>query len=107
MQLPDELFQDNAERRVRLGLAVAELVKANNLTATPEQLKAYVDELAASYERPEEVVRWYYADQNRMADAEAAVLENNVTEFVMGQAKVTDKKLAFDELMQQPGVAAP
>ena len=107
MQLPDELFQDNAERRVRLGLAVAELVKANKLTATPEQLKAYVDELAASYERPEEVVRWYYADQNRMADAEAAVLENNVTEFVMGQAKVTDKTLAFDELMQQPGVAAP
>jgi trigger factor len=107
MQLPDELFQDNAERRVRLGLAVAELVKANKLTATPEQLKAYVEELAASYERPEEVVRWYYADPSRMADAEAAVLENNVTEFVMGQAKVSDNTLAFDELMQQPGVAAP
>ena len=107
VQLPDELFKENAERRVRLGLAVAELVSTNKLTATPEQLKAYVEELAASYERPEEVVRWYYADQNRMADAEAAVLENNVTEFVMNQAKVTDAKLSFDDLMQQPGVAAP
>ena len=107
VQLPDELFKENAERRVRLGLAVAELVSANKLTATPEQLKAYVQELAASYERPEEVVRWYYADQNRMADAEAAVLENNVTEFVMNQAKVTDAKLSFDDLMQLPGVAAP
>jgi trigger factor len=107
LQLPDEMFRENAERRVRLGLAVAELVKANNLQATPDQLKAYVEELAASYERPEEVVRWYYADANRLADAEAAVLENNVTEFVMGKAKVTDRSLGFDELMQQPGVATP
>ncbi len=90
-EIPEDIFLPQAERRVRLGLVVAELVKANNLEATPEQLKAHVDELAASYEKPEEVVRWYFGDRQRLADVEAVVIENNVTEFVLGKAKVTDK----------------
>ena len=65
------------------------------------QVQAHLDELAASYERPADVVRWYQGDANRMAEVEAVVLENNVTEFILSQAKVTDKALAFDELMGQ------
>ena len=84
-----------------LGLVVAELVKANNLEATPEQLKAHVDELAASYEKPEDVVRWYFGDRQRLAEVEAVVIENNVTEFVLGKAKVNDKAVSFEELMGQ------
>ncbi|MDP3520725.1 MAG: trigger factor [Hydrogenophaga sp.] len=99
--IPEELFRPQAERRVRLGLVVAELVKANNLQATPEQVMAHINELAASYEKPADVVRWYQGDRNRMAEVEAIVLENNVTEFVFSQAKVTDKAVAFDELMGQ------
>lgn len=99
--IPAELFQPQAERRVRLGLVVAELVRANNLQAKPEQIKAHVEELAASYEKPEDVVRWYYGDQQRLAEVESVVIENNVTEFVLGKAKVTDKQLSFDELMGQ------
>ncbi len=99
LPIPEDTFRPEAERRVRLGLVVAELVKANNLQATPEQLKAQVEELAASYEKPEEVVRYYYADNRRLADVEAMVIENNVTEHVLKQAKVTEKKLGFDELM--------
>ena len=99
--IPAELFQAQAERRVRLGLVVAELVRANNLAAKPEQLKAHVEEMAASYEKPEDVVRWYYGDNRRMAEVEAVVIENNVTEFVLSKAKVADKTLAFDELMGQ------
>ena len=99
--IPDDVFRPQAERRVRLGLVVAELVRANDLQATPEQLKAHVDELAASYEKPEDVVRWYFSDRNRLAEVEAVVIENNVTEFVLGKAKVTDKALSFDELMGQ------
>jgi trigger factor len=101
--IPEELFRPQAERRVRLGLVVAELVRANNLHAKPEQIKAHVEELAASYEKPAEVVRWYYSDNRRLADVEAIVVENNVTEFVLGHAKVIDKSISFDELMGQQG----
>lgn len=99
--IPAELFTAQAERRVRLGLVVAELVRLNNLQATPEQIKAHVDELAASYERPEDVKRWYLGDNRRMAEVEAVVIENNVTDFVLAKAKVSDKAIPFDELMGQ------
>lgn len=100
-EIPEDIFLPQAERRVRLGLVVAELVKANNLEATPEQLKAHVDELAASYEKPEDVVRWYFGDRQRLAEVEAVVIENNVTEFVLGKAKANDKAVSFEELMGQ------
>ncbi|AVP57403.1 trigger factor [Pulveribacter suum] len=98
-EIPDDIFRPQAERRVRLGLVVAELVKANELQATPEQLKAHVDDLAASYEKPEDVVRWYFSDRNRLGEIEAVVVENNVTDFVLGKAKVSEKAVSFDELM--------
>jgi len=94
-----QLFRPQAERRVRLGLVVAELVRAQALQAKPEQLQAHIEELAQSYEKPAEVVRWYLSDRQRMAEVEAIVIENNVTEHVLGKAKVVDKALAFDELM--------
>jgi trigger factor len=97
--IPAEIFQPQAEKRVRLGLVVAELVRANNLQAKPEQLQAHIEEMAQSYENPAEVVRWYLSDRQRMAEVEAVVIENNVTEFVLGQAKVSDKQLPFEELM--------
>ncbi len=103
LPVPDEMFRPQAERRVRLGLVVAELVRANNLQAKPEQVKAHVEELAASYEKPADVVRWYYSDNRRLAEVEAIVIENNVTEFVLKQAKVAEKAVAFDELMAQQG----
>lgn len=99
--IPDDLFRPQAERRVRLGLVVAELVRANELQAKPEQIRAHVEELAASYEKPAEVVRWYYGDNRRLAEVEAVVIENNVTEFVLSKAQVKDKEVSFDELMGQ------
>ncbi|OYQ40125.1 trigger factor [Rhodoferax sp. TH121] len=99
--IPDDIFRPQAERRVRLGLVVAELVRVNDLAAKPEQIKAHVDELAASYEKPADVVRWYFGDNRRMAEVEAIVIENNVTEFVLAKAKVTAKAVSFDELMAQ------
>jgi len=99
--IPDDIFRPQAERRVRLGLVVAELVRANDLAARPEQIKAHIDELAASYEKPAEVVRWYYGDKRRMAEVEAVVIESNVTDFVMSKAKISETALPFDELMAQ------
>ena len=97
--IPAEIFQEQAERRVRLGLVVGELVRSNNLNARPDQLQAHIEEMAQSYEKPAEVVRWYLGDRQRLAEVEAVVIENNVAEFVLGKAKVTDKVVAFDELM--------
>jgi trigger factor len=99
--IPDDVFRPQAERRVRLGLVVAELVRSNSLQARPEQIKAHIDELAASYEKPADVVRWYFSDTQRLAEVEAVVIENNVTDFVLGKARVNDKAIAFDELMGQ------
>ena len=99
--IPDDIFRPQAEKRVRLGLVVAELVRANQLQAKPDQLKTHIEELAASYEKPQDVVRWYLSDNQRMAEVEAVVIENNVTDFVMSQAKVTEKSVSFDELMAQ------
>ena len=99
--IPDDVFRPQAEKRVRLGLVVAELVRANQLQAKPDQLKSHIEELAASYEKPQDVVRWYLSDNRRMAEVEAVVIENNVTEFVLSKAKVTEKAIPFDELMAQ------
>jgi trigger factor len=97
--IPAELFAPQAEKRVRLGLVVGELVRANQLQAKPDQLRAHIEELAQSYEKPAEVVRWYLGDRQRMAEVESIVVENNVADFVLQRATVTDKVVPFDELM--------
>ena len=97
--IPAEIFQPQAEKRGRLGLVVGELVRSNNLQAKPEQLQAHIEELSQSYEKPAEVMRWYLSDRARMAEVEAVVIENNVTDFVLAKAKINDKALPFDELM--------
>lgn len=97
--VPREVFGEEAKRRVQLGLILSELVKSKGLAATPEQIKAVVREQAKSYDQPDEVVRWYYESPERLREIESIVLENNVVQWVTGQAKVTDKPTAFDELM--------
>ena len=76
-------------------------MRANSLQAKPEQIKAHIEELAASYEKPAEVTRWYYGDNNRLAEVEAIVMENNVTDFVLSRAKISESSLSFDDLMAQ------
>jgi trigger factor len=71
------------------------------LNATEAQIKAHIEELASSYERPEDVMRWYYGDNQRMAEVEAVVIETNVSDFILSKAKVTEKTISFDELMGQ------
>jgi len=97
--LPPNLFTDRAGRRIKVGLVVAELVKRNNLQARPEQVKALIEEHAQSFEQPEQLVRWYYADPARLAEVEALVMEDNVVEWALGQMGVVDEKTSFDDLM--------
>jgi trigger factor len=100
LPIAPDMFREQAERRVRLGLIVAELVKEHELHAKPEQIRAHVENMASSYEDPQEVVRWYYGDPQRLSQVESIVIENNVADYVFGQARTTDKALSFDELMQ-------
>jgi trigger factor len=99
--IPDDVFRPQAEKRVRMGLVVADLVRANGLQATAEQIKAHIEEMASSYEKPADVVRWYYSDMSRLGEVEAIVIENNVTDFILSKAKVNAKAISFDELMGQ------
>ena len=96
-----EWFADQAKRRVTLGLILAELVKTEKLQATPEQVRALVEETAQSYEQPEEIIRWYYAQPQRLGEVEGVAIESNVVEWVLAKAKVTETVAAFDELMGQ------
>jgi trigger factor len=99
MNFPLDLFKDKAERRVRLGLILSQLVNENNLQAQPEQVKAQVEDFAQSYEDPREVLKYYYSDRRRLAEVEALVLEENVVNYVLGLSKTSSKEIAFDELM--------
>lgn len=100
MQLPSDVFEERANKRVKLGLILAELVKKHDLHAKPDQVKALIQEYAQSYERPEEVVRWYAGDASRLREVENLVLEDNVVAWVMAGAKVADKAVALNELME-------
>ena len=97
--LPLELIQPEAQKRVRLGLMLGELVQAHQLNAKPEQLQAHIQQISSSYDNPAEVVGWYLIDRQRMAEVESMVLESNVTDFVLSKAEVTEKVISFDELM--------
>jgi len=92
-------FTPQAERRVKLGLIIAEAVKENALHAKPEQVRALVDEQAQSYEKPDEVVRWYYSQPQFLAQVEALAIEENVVNWVVANAKSSDMAVSFDELM--------
>ncbi|HTN50274.1 MAG TPA: trigger factor [Burkholderiaceae bacterium] len=97
--LPLDLFAAQAERRVRLGLLVGEVVRVHGLQARPDQIRKLVEEMAQSYEKPQDVINWYLSDRKRLAELEGTALEDNVTRWVLEQAKVVETRVAFDELM--------
>jgi trigger factor len=99
IQLKPEMFRAQAENRVALGLVFGELVRAQNLTAKPEQVKAIVAEMAQTYEQPEAVVRWHFEKPERLAEFESLALERNVVDWVLSRAKVAAKPTDFESLM--------
>ncbi len=100
LQLPPELFVERAEKRVKLGLILTEVVKQNDLRAKPEQIRTIVEEHAESFEDPKQMVRWYYSDQSRLAEVEAMVLEDNVVEWAAQSMEVATVTQSFDEIME-------
>ena len=99
--LPEDMFREQAQRRVRLGLIVAELVQQHDLAAKPDQVQAHIEQIASAYESPADVIRWYGSDRQRMAEVESVVIERNVTQHVLSKAKVVDEVVPFEEVMGQ------
>ncbi|CRZ19706.1 trigger factor [Kingella kingae] len=97
--LPADMFIERAEERVALGLLLPVIIEQNNLKATEEQIKTLVAEFADSYEDPQEVIDWYFADPSRLAGVTNLAVEANVVDFVLSKAKVTEKTVSFDEVM--------
>ncbi len=100
VSLPRDLFEPQAQRRVTLGLILAEVVKVSGLQAKPEQVRTMVEEQAQTYEQPEQVVKWYYQSPERLREIESLVLEDNVVAWAMRTATIEDKEIAFDDLME-------
>jgi len=98
--LPDDLFKDNAKRSVALGLLVSEIISANEIKVDAERVRALVDEVAQSYEQPEQVVQWYYSSKEQMAQVQSSVLEDQVVDLILAKAQITDKAVGYEELLR-------
>jgi trigger factor len=99
IKLEPAMFEDQAKRSTKLRLILGELINTNNLHANADQVRAMVDVFAQSFERPSDVVTWYYADPKRLDEPSALATEENAVAWVLSKAKVTDKKVKFDDLM--------
>ncbi|MBL8512648.1 MAG: trigger factor, partial [Betaproteobacteria bacterium] len=100
MQLPPELFLERAEKRVKLGLILSEVIRKNDLKAGADQVRAVVEEHAESFENPGQMVRWYYSEPSRLAEVEAMVLEENVVEWAAKSMDTSDVEKPFDDIME-------
>ena len=106
-QLPDEIFKEEAQRRVKLGLVLGEVMKAENIQADPAKVREAVEELAATYESPEEVVNWYYSNEEQLSAIESSVVEDQIFDHIIEAADVSDKTVSYQEVIQAetPGAA--
>jgi trigger factor len=100
-ELPRNLFEEPAQRRVALGLIIAEVVKQNDIKVDPERVKSTIEEMAATYEDPQEVVDFYTHNAQQRASVENLVLENQVVDWVLEQAQVEDKQSTFKEITEE------
>ena len=98
--LPDDLFKEQAARRVLLGLILGEVIQQQQLTAGPTKVRESIEELASTYESPDEVINWYYGNQEQLAAIESSVLEDQVFDYVINQSAVSDKLVGYQEVIQ-------
>lgn len=98
--LPDDLFKEQAVRRVLLGLVLGEVIQQKGLKADPAKVRESVEELASTYESPEEVINWHYGNQDQLATVESSVLEDQVFDLIIDEAKVSDKQVSYQEVIK-------
>ena len=105
-QLPDELFQEQAERRVRVGLLLGEVIREQDIKADDARVKTLIESLATAYEDPSEVVDYYFQNERLLSNMRDLAVEDQAIEFLLSKAQVTEKATSFDEVINKPGVAA-
>ena len=98
--LPDEPFQEQAKRRASLGLVLGEVIQEQNLRANPAKVRESVEELASTYESPDDVINWYYGNKEQLASIESTVLEDQVFDYIIEQANVNDKQVSYQDIME-------
>jgi trigger factor len=101
LQLPRDVFEERAKRRVALGLILGEVIQKNALTLDENKVRTTIEDMAKSYESPEEVVNWYYADPSRLSDVQQMVLENQTVEWLVAGGQVSEETLPFSDVMEQ------
>jgi trigger factor len=101
IKLPRDAFEAQAKRRVALGLILGEIIQKNAIKLDSNKVRSTIEEMSKSYERPEDVVNWYYSDENRLNDVQQMVLEDQVIEWLVGQAKVSDERVNFSDVMDK------
>ncbi len=107
LELPGpEVFEPQAQERVKLGLLMAEVVKTSGVTAQPAKVRAKIEGMAAGYEQPEELLKWYYSDPRRLSEVEAMCLEEEAVDWIAAKASVTEESISFDDLMNPRQTAA-
>ncbi len=99
-QLPAELFEEQAKRRVVLGLIVAEVVKQSELKADEARVRELIEEMASAYQEPQQVVAWYYKNDQQLNEVRSVVLEEQVVDTVLQKASVTDKAVSYEEAVK-------
>lgn len=103
-ELPDQLFEESARRRVALGLILAEVVRVNGIVAEPARVRALVEEMASTFEDPQEVIDYYYGDRQHLASVESLALEDQVVDWVLGQVAIVDEHTTFTQATGAPAV---
>ncbi|MDZ4153532.1 trigger factor, partial [Methylicorpusculum sp.] len=99
LNLPRDMFEEQANRRVALGLILAEIIHKNGIKVSPDKVRETIEDMAKSYERPTDVVNWYYSDEQRLNEVRQMVLEDQTVEWIVSQAKVVDENVSFDAIM--------
>lgn len=103
--LEPSMFEDGARIRVTLGLVLSELIKEHELKPDPARVRERIETIASTYEQPDEVINWYYGNRERLGDIETAVLEDQVVDWILERAEVSEESVDFDELMNPPETA--
>jgi len=102
-EMPTALFEEQAKTRVKLALLVSEVIKKNDITVDPDRVRSTIEAAAAAYDEPEQMVNWYYSNQQQLQQVESSVIEDQVVDFILESADVTEKNFNFDELMNKQG----
>jgi trigger factor len=100
MQLPRDMFEGQARRRVALGLLLGEIIKQNGIKVDNDKVRSVIEDMSRNYERPQDVIEWYYRDEKRLNDVQQMVLEDQAVEWLISQAQVTDRPTSFNDVMQ-------